>query len=60
MMPKPPKTTRRRGVQLPFYPGFRIWFEALKILKSLPRGERSKFINEAIVLLANQRKEETK
>ncbi len=58
-MPKPtPKTTRRRGFRRKFQPGFYLTAEAEKALGEIPSGKVSEFINQAIVLLAKQRKEE--
>ena len=57
---KPPKTPRRRGVRRKFQPGFYLTAEAEKALGEIPSGKVSEFINQAIVLLAKQRKEETK
>lgn len=57
-MPKTPKTTRRRGVRRKFQPGFYLTTEAEKALGEIPSGKVSEFINQAIVSLANKRKEE--
>lgn len=48
MNKRPSKTARRVGTRRRFYPGFRITSAADDILQSIPRGQRSQYINEAI------------
>lgn len=51
-MPKTPKTLRRRGVRRKFQPGFYLTEQAKEVMSNV-KGNKSAFINQAIVLLAN-------